>query len=94
MQYDDGLPGLSFTNSRDPFWDDCCERSAEHKLAWAELAEIGWRMRVPFNDTRTEVFYLGLTQDSCIHIGGGSPIYFFNGGVGDSSMGSATANTA
>jgi len=38
-------------------------------------------MRVPFNDSRTEVFYLGLTQDNRIHIGGGSPSYFFNDGV-------------
>ncbi|MGA7475574.1 MAG: FAD-dependent oxidoreductase, partial [Candidatus Sulfotelmatobacter sp.] len=50
-----------------------------------QLAEIGWRMRVPFNDSRTEVFYLGLTEDSRIHIGGGSPSYFFNGGIGDPS---------
>ncbi len=48
-----------------------------------QLAEIGWRKRVPFNDSRTEVFYLGLTQDNRIHIGGGSPSYFFNGGVGE-----------
>jgi glycine/D-amino acid oxidase-like deaminating enzyme len=48
-----------------------------------QVAEIGWRMRVPFNDSRTEVFYLGLTQDNRIHIGGGSPSYFFNGGVGN-----------
>ena len=47
-----------------------------------QLAEIGWRKRVPFNDTRTEVFYLGLTQDNRIHIGGGSPSYSFNNGVG------------
>jgi gamma-glutamylputrescine oxidase len=46
-----------------------------------QLAEIGWRKRVPFSDSRTEVFYLGLTQDNRIHIGGGSPSYFFNGGV-------------
>jgi glycine/D-amino acid oxidase-like deaminating enzyme len=47
-----------------------------------QLAEIGWHKRVPFNDTRTEVFYLGLTQDNRIHIGGGSPSYSFNNGVG------------
>jgi glycine/D-amino acid oxidase-like deaminating enzyme len=47
-----------------------------------QLAEIGWRKRIPFNDTRTEVFYLGLTQDNRIHIGGGSPGYSFNNGVG------------
>ena len=50
-----------------------------------QLAEIGWRKRVAFNDSRTEVFYLGLTQDNRIHIGGGAPSYFFNGGVGDAS---------
>jgi glycine/D-amino acid oxidase-like deaminating enzyme len=50
-----------------------------------QLAEIGWRMRVPFNDSRTEVFYLGLTRDNRIHIGGGGPSYFFNDGVGDPS---------
>src|SRR5450432_3653901 len=33
-----------------------------------QLAEIGWRKRVPFSDSRTEVFYLGLTQDNRIHI--------------------------
>ncbi|MGA6986036.1 MAG: FAD-binding oxidoreductase [Terriglobales bacterium] len=54
-------------------------------LSKQQLAEIGWRMRVPFNDNRTEVFYLGLTEDNRIHIGGGSPSYFFNGGVGDPS---------
>jgi glycine/D-amino acid oxidase-like deaminating enzyme len=29
------------------------------------------------------VFYLGLTEDNRIHIGGGSPNYFFNSGEGD-----------
>jgi gamma-glutamylputrescine oxidase len=53
-------------------------------LSAAELATIGWRSRVPFNDSRTEVFYFGLTADRRIHIGGGSPRYSFNnrsGGV-------------
>jgi len=45
-----------------------------------ELIDIGWRLRVPFNDSRTEVFYLGVTQDNRIHIGGGSPGYSFNNG--------------
>jgi len=54
---------------------------------WSErqLAEVGWRMRAPFNDSRTEVFYLGLTEDNRIHIGGGSPSYAFNSGVGNAS---------
>ncbi|MGD0506409.1 MAG: FAD-dependent oxidoreductase [Terriglobales bacterium] len=54
-------------------------------LSERQLVEIGWRTRVPFNDSRTEVFYLGLTRDNRIHIGGGSPSYFFNSGVGEDS---------
>ena len=50
-----------------------------------QLAAVGWRMRVPFNDSRTEVFYLGLTKDNRIHIGGGSPSYTFNNGAGNPS---------
>ena len=46
-----------------------------------ELVAIGWRRRVPFNDSRTEVFYLGLTPDNRIHIGGGGPSYSFNNGA-------------
>jgi gamma-glutamylputrescine oxidase len=56
-----------------------------HPLSEEQLAEIGWRKRVPFNDSQTEVFYLGLTEDNRIHIGGGSPSYAFNSGVGDVS---------
>jgi gamma-glutamylputrescine oxidase len=50
-----------------------------------QLAEIGWRERIPFNDTRTDVFFLGLTRDSRIHIGGGRPAYVFNNGPGNHS---------
>jgi len=46
-----------------------------------ELIDLGWRAPVPFNDGRTEVFYLGLTQDRRIHIGGGAPRYSFNNHV-------------
>jgi gamma-glutamylputrescine oxidase len=49
-------------------------------LTERELIDIGWRDRIPFNDSRTEVFYLGLTKDRRIHIGGGGPSYFFNNG--------------
>ena len=49
-----------------------------------ELLEIGWRERIPFNDSRTEVYYLGLTQERRIHIGGGTPRYSFNNRAGDS----------
>ena len=49
-------------------------------LSDQQLDEIGWHKRMPFNDSRTEVFYFGLTQDNRIHIGGGPPSYSFNGG--------------
>ena len=52
-------------------------------LSEKQLTEIGWHQRLPFNDSRTEVYYLGLTPDNRVHIGGGSPSYFFNGGTGD-----------
>jgi gamma-glutamylputrescine oxidase len=45
------------------------------------LAEIGWKKRIPFNDSRTEVFYLGMTKDQRIHIGGGLADYEFNNGL-------------
>ena len=52
-------------------------------LSQKELADIGWRLRVPFNDSRTEVFYLGLTKDGRVHIGGGAPRYEFDNGAGN-----------
>jgi gamma-glutamylputrescine oxidase len=58
-------------------------------LSDQELAAIGWRARAPFNDSRTEVYYFGLTKDRRIHIGGGSPRYDFNNGPeasGDADM--------
>jgi len=56
-------------------------------LAASELAAIGWRRGIPFDDNRTELFYLGLTRDRRIHIGGGHVDYLYN----DGSPGSATA---
>jgi gamma-glutamylputrescine oxidase len=50
-----------------------------------ELIDIGWRAPVPFNDSRTEVFYLGLTRDRRIHIGGGAPRYSFNNQTSNAS---------
>jgi gamma-glutamylputrescine oxidase len=47
------------------------------------LAAIGWGRRIPFNDSRTEVFYLGLTKDNRIHIGGGHVDYVFNNGLAE-----------
>jgi glycine/D-amino acid oxidase-like deaminating enzyme len=69
--------------------------AATPPLSEQQLAEIGWRMRIPFNDSRTEVFYLGLTKDNRIHIGGGSPSYNFNGGAShDSDATNAAAHFA
>lgn len=51
-------------------------------LSEVEVADVGWRLRVPFNDSRTEVFYYGTTKDGRIHIGGGAPRYEFNNGAG------------
>ncbi len=50
-------------------------------LSERQLADIGWQKRMPFNDSRTEVYYLGLTKQNRIHIGGGSPSYAFNDGT-------------
>ena len=52
-------------------------------LSKEQLTEIGWQKRLPFNDSRTDVYYLGLTPDNRVHIGGGDPSYFFRGGAGD-----------
>jgi gamma-glutamylputrescine oxidase len=58
-------------------------------LSDAQIAAIGWRKRIPFNDSRTEVFYLGLTRDQRIHIGGGHASYRFNDNVSDPQDGPA-----
>lgn len=55
--------------------------AATRPLSDTELASIGWRSRMPFNDSRTLVYYLGLTPDNRIHIGGGSAAYAWNDGV-------------
>jgi gamma-glutamylputrescine oxidase len=67
--------------------------AATPPLSEKQLAEIGWHMRVPFNDSRTEVFYLGLTKDNRIHIGGGSPSYSFNNHVGNPRSNTTNAAT-
>lgn len=50
-------------------------------LSESQIAKVGWRSRVPFSDSRTNVTYLGLTRDNRIHIGGGKADYSFNDGV-------------
>jgi gamma-glutamylputrescine oxidase len=52
-------------------------------LTEQQLRGVGWKSRLPFNDSRTEVYYLGLTQDQRIHIGGGPADYSFNNGLRD-----------
>jgi gamma-glutamylputrescine oxidase len=49
----------------------------------ATISEIGWKCRMPFNDSRVETYYLGLTRDKRIHIGGGPADYEFNNGVAE-----------
>ena len=53
------------------------------QLPDSTLAQIGWRKRIPFSDSRTLVHYLGLTRDNRIHIGGGVSDYEFNDCVRD-----------
>ena len=52
-------------------------------LGEERLAKLGWSTRIPFNDMRTEVFYLGVTKDTRLHIGGGPVDYEFNNGLQD-----------
>jgi len=47
----------------------------------AQLAAAGWKARMPFNDSRTQVCYAGLTRDGRIHFGGGLVDYAFNNGL-------------
>ncbi len=47
-------------------------------LGEGELGALGWHSRAPFNDSRTEVYYFGMTQDRRVHIGGGVPQYSFD----------------
>jgi gamma-glutamylputrescine oxidase len=63
--------------------------SMTRALSEQELTDIGWHLQVPFNDSRTEVYYFGLTSDRRIHIGGGSPRYAFNNGFGTAAIASA-----
>lgn len=44
----------------------------------ATVARIGWHTRVPFSDNQLEPFYLGMTRDRRLHIGGGPARYGFN----------------
>lgn len=48
-----------------------------------QLVASGWTRRIPFNDSRTNVVYAGLTRDNRLHIGGGIEEYEFNDGLAD-----------
>jgi gamma-glutamylputrescine oxidase len=52
-------------------------------LSVTRLAQVGWTRRIPFNDCRMEVFYLGMTRDNRVHIGGGPVDYAFNNGLSE-----------
>ncbi len=43
------------------------------------FARLGWNSRAPFSDDRIDPWYLGLTRDRRVHIGGGAAYYGFNG---------------
>jgi gamma-glutamylputrescine oxidase len=74
-------PGLGFLrNSIVPLHEYV---AVTQSFSEQELREIGWDLHVPFNDSHTETFYLGLTQDRRIHIGGGTPRYAFNNRTSD-----------
>jgi glycine/D-amino acid oxidase-like deaminating enzyme len=61
-----------------PIFDNVCITAP---LDDALLAKAGWRDLIPFNDSRTEVFYAGRTRDNRIHFGGGPVDYQFNNGL-------------
>ena len=52
-------------------------------LSDAQVDALGWHSRAPYDDAHTETFYLGITRDNRVHIGGGPVDYVFNGGVPD-----------
>jgi gamma-glutamylputrescine oxidase len=56
-------------------------------LSESTINEIGWRSRLPFFDSRTLVYYLGLTRDNRIHIGGGRVDYSLNNDLAERSDG-------
>jgi len=63
-----------------PIFDNVCITAP---LDPALLAQAGWRDLIPFNDSRTEVFYAGRTRDHRIHFGGGPVDYRFNNGLSE-----------
>jgi glycine/D-amino acid oxidase-like deaminating enzyme len=54
-------------------------------LSDVQLAELGWQSRAPYSDTITELYYLGLSRDGRVRIGGGPVDYGFNGARPDAA---------
>jgi glycine/D-amino acid oxidase-like deaminating enzyme len=52
--------------------------AATKPLTNKQLKEINWRSRLPFADSRLELYHLVLTPNNRIIIGGGYSNYFFN----------------
>ncbi len=48
------------------------------KLEPEQLRELNWKIPIPFNDNRQEVYYAGFTRDGRVHFGGGPVDYGFN----------------
>ncbi len=63
-----------------PIFDNVCITAP---MDGALFAAAGWRDLIPFNDSRTEVFYAGRTRDNRIHFGGGPVDYRFNNGLAE-----------
>ncbi len=61
-----------------PVFDNVC---ITPPLDEARFAEAGWKALIPFDDSRTEVFYAARTRDNRIHFGGGPVDYAFNNGL-------------
>lgn len=52
-------------------------------LTPAQISAAGVRRRLPFNDSRTNVVYVGVTPEGRLHIGGGVEAYEANNGLAD-----------
>jgi gamma-glutamylputrescine oxidase len=50
-------------------------------LGAAAIDALGWHSRSPYDDAHTETYYLGITRDNRVHIGGGPVDYLFNGAI-------------
>jgi len=48
-------------------------------LSEVDLERLGWTTRAPYSDDHIDPWYLGLTRDRRVHIGGGAAYYGMNG---------------